>query len=682
MTIASFALNGLRKVETTPSATYIFIMDESGSIYRVSNDIRRDTLAAIKNLRPDDLVTVAWFSSEGMTGVLCKNTPASMYNTIEKLVNMHKPPFCLTCFSESLEEVEKTLTDTPNDWPVNMFFLTDGQPVVSNSKKEEERILSSCKRLSTKLSTATFVGYGDWYNRELMSRMTETAGGVFVHVEDLEKWQKTVDEFIHGDIVNRIELAIPNDAFAVFSLSSGKVVSYPIIARGKVLVAENETQVFAVTPGETQDEDDILGPRYASAALAARSGNLDAALVILSKIGDIGLVEAFANAFTTSEVGLLIAQIELCAVMPSARFANGRKKNCLPKTDAFCLIEALEVLEDDPDAKFWIDEGFDYKKIGPETKVISTLPQFHRTKGLGKPIELVWNSERLNVNIRVLHEGYIDVPDNDLGFSSPFNCVEFRNYTIIKDGTRNVNVLPMSFSEATFTKFKAGKLLKRTETYDPSRVYQLDLRRIPLMNRAMYQFVNAENVSRMKMQETTLQAFAKVANYYINLADPNGLTKISAYTPEQVEFLKEKCGIVNDNVYSPKVTSEDPTDWYECTTFEVKIRGNATIPSVNDVMKRMSSSKEMSFVSHQMARAIEEYDKMYRDGKITELREKSKSFRKQLFALRSNMARSKASVLLAGRWFSEFASRDKQDSSFNYNGLTFDFVIDKQKIAY
>ena len=75
------------------------------------------------------------------------------------------------------------------------MLFTDCYPVVSNYGKEVDRIRAAVGKLKAVLTSALIVGYGDYYNKDLLTKMSERLGASLVHSSDLPSFSVAFKTF-------------------------------------------------------------------------------------------------------------------------------------------------------------------------------------------------------------------------------------------------------------------------------------------------------------------------------------------------------------------------------------------------------------------------------------------------------------------------------------------------------
>jgi hypothetical protein len=223
--------------EVPPVKHNIWIYDRSGSMYSLLAKVIKDLEHFADGLKEGDTLSVAWFSTErGQYRYILKGHVVGRQSNdiVKNMLNQNNTTIGLTCFSEVLMETETVVQDLLamgiSDSFALMFF-TDGYPVVSNYNKELQDIFKTIQRLAPVISDAMLVGYGDYYNRDLMADMARTFGGTLVHSSRLEEWEEYMGLFLEGAVGvprKEVRLAIP-EIMDVFTVSGKQITRYDMV---------------------------------------------------------------------------------------------------------------------------------------------------------------------------------------------------------------------------------------------------------------------------------------------------------------------------------------------------------------------------------------------------------------------------------------------------------------------
>jgi hypothetical protein len=676
---------------------HILMYDRSGSMYGALPQLVKDLKERLQTVPVGDTISLGWFSGRNEWNFVLKGfkiTGPKDYKTLADILDKNDSTIGMTCFSEILTECKQVVTDLkPLGNVFALTFLTDGYPTVSPEDKELKDIRNAIKAMGGEVTSSLVVGYGNYYNKELLTDMAERFGGQIIHSSDLSTFPPFLSKFMEGarDRRRRILVSLetlPSKDGAVFSLTDGQVAVYPAEA-GEIAFTPSKKggdAIYTITDKkpkngtEADSSDEIwIKASYAAALVLTQRTKMDQALEILSALGDVALVTAISNAFTNAEYGAAEQAITDAIGSKPKRFIAGKKVGCLPKRDAFCLLDAMRLLMADPDAQFEpYSDDFKYNRIGVPSKTKAGYPHFDPDKTTRVPlVDLTWNQTQLNLSVRCRIPGTVKLPKGwtDLGFkSNVYDTYVWRNYAVVKDGFLNTPVLPVSMSKSTYEKFLAeGVIDQEHNRHYQGRVYLLHLDRIPVINRAMADgLTSAKELCQKVAKELALQAEIKVLNALRDEIEPRAERSLGmSLTAEQEQFLKENG--VTRNGFNPPTEKQDPTDFYTAKEFEIKAEGFSSLPKVEDVRKKLAAKKTLTASAQVMGKVLTKWDKSLPTfKKVEQLRQLDYQIgqvKERLAEVRSQIQETKFAVVLGKQWFDEFTSRD--NNTLEVDGVTF-----------
>jgi hypothetical protein len=625
------------------SAHHTFIIDCSGSMWGELSSIRRDLYNKISTLlKPNDSVTIMWFSGSGSFGVLLEDyhvKSSTSLNKVRDLIERHLTPRGLTAFQGPLTELKsviKRVQERNSDMLHTMFFLTDGYDNCS-SKGE---IIDAIQDVKEELSSATIVEYGWYCNKQLLNEMATAVGGVHTFSENFDDYEPYVEKvFNNGQSVKRkyIKLDhIPHNN-VVFNIVDGDIITYLPNEDNEIFVSvDGEIELFYFTdetPTGTNlgddnfisdsflggNSDSIISALYGAAFAYSRISDYNMVSEILGFLGDAYLITEKANTFGTQKINELESKFVNAMNNESARYTEGYNPDLEPAEDAYCVMDMLETLMSS-DENLWYPrhDAFSYKRTGGkavakksditdeeksslkllledgdldglETKLkevkanIVEPMKFNFSEEMpGCPISsLTWNEKRANLSVLVNYQGFVNIPDNSFGIDTKFDTHIFRNYTIIQDGVIWTYQLPVSLDQATFDTLQSNGMLEG-ETYVAGEIYTLNFSKLPVINRQMVKSLSAETL----FKESHELAKLKASNYVFGQYKKRffaGASKgfLDIYGEEATAWLKETCGLTA-NGFSPKKTVEKMNEEIEVNTLEVKIKGLTSNPTKKD----------------------------------------------------------------------------------------------------
>jgi hypothetical protein len=462
---------------------------------------------------------------------------------------------------------------------------------------------------------------------------------------------------------------------------------------------------------------------------------------VLKAIGDVRLIKQFSNCFGKQAYLEFQNAVAECVVDPSKRLTEGYNPDEVPAEDAFTIIDLLYELAGDEGNKFYPNHpAFNYERIGRKAveadaeltdeeakRVAEITMQLHMTRapatikrlmeeisaitdkkreGLkfvadnpdaGYPVSsLVFNEDRPNISAQVRISGTVDLldlidglnsvtdPKLPMDFPVRFPTSIVRNYTIIRDGIRNVKVLPVSVTRHTFQVMCDNGIFGDADVvgsdWEDGKIYEIDLMKLPLINRKMVKSVSAKELFQRQYELTMEKANQKVFNHFFD----------EYFPPQATTGLAEKYGAdaaawlsslgIKDYGYSPKVELVEATESYMGRELAVSVSGLSSLPSVKSVLDKMDAGKKLTARESALCSAIAEVRGFLDSAAYKSIGDKPKNDMLHVWLtnrkrdtiatcrkLMREIAQIKFSIIVGQTWFTEFESLDQ-------NSLTMDFA--------
>lgn len=691
-------------VESTTEPTarhtnHIWIYDRSASMTNLLPQLVTDMCNYVDNLLEDgEHLTLAWFSSEGVFNVMVKGVQISPESriAIKSMIQSNADPINLTCFSEVLREVNQIVSDVKFfGESFSFLFFTDGYPVVSDYEREIVAIYNALDVISKRISHSTMLGYGQYYNRKLLSDMALRVGGNLLHADTVPNYQN----HFQGHVVsstgfNVRSVSIPDGVSHVFYIRDSGIYLCPI-KDNLAFVPEDVFTIYMLTSKEGHYESTVDNPAficavYASAIILSRELLTGDAIDILSKLGDSYAVDLLNDAWSNSDYGFAENAIMGMINNSKLRFKNGYSKNYKSSSDRFCLLDLLDMLQQNR-AKFYpYSKDFSYQRIGRKQMVQDGYPKF--TPSNDNPgcslAKLTWNNSRLNLSVSVKIDGTVKLGDEAFkyGIFPYYNTFIWRTYNIVNNGALNVYHLPVSSDYSVYIALTEKGVGVSDFSWLPSddqntRIcyYVIDLRSIPIINKSVANInMTASEFCKLLINEYKLEAKMKVLRHYTGLLE-DVFTK---QADKDVQEYLEKNGIRSYG-YAPPTVSEPITDYYMTREFTATAKGLSSFPKVSDVLERIKTGKQQTTAGALMQDYVKVFDGIYnqKDQRLAELMvEYTDKTIQELSELRSQIQRVKFAILLAKKWFPDLKTRD--GAEIDVDGFHFTFNIKEVKEYY
>jgi hypothetical protein len=698
---------------------HIWEADRSGSMYGVIRQLCEDLITRYDEIPEGDTISFGWFSGRGehrfvIKGYKVVHTPKDR-ETFAKLMRSCASTVGLTCFSEILFETQQVIEDLAAISPAfSLMFLTDGYPC-PETEQEHRGIWNAIEALKGKVMASLFVGYGNYYNKQLMASMAAQIGGSLVHAHDLQGFKLEMANFEEGikDLDPRIEVTLNHIPMAdiVFSVQNRSVVAYKP-NQGKVLFSPSKAKLNAIymldiNPPKDGKEikltdsaltsgaamEPMIKAVYGAALMLSQKCNVPAALDTLGVLGDVALIDSINSAFTNDEYGRAESLISDAMVGPKSRLKKGRKLGYLPDPNAFCLMDMLDILNSDEETYIWPrHKAFNYNYIGTKNEVLDGTAKFNADPTVKCSIaDLVWNESKLNLSFRVNIPGTITLPATPeelkkMGLQAEFPTYIWRTYTVVKDGFINLACLPVSVSENVFNQLQAHGLFEGQTWTDGTEPNILDLNVVPVMNRAIAgRNTSAKDLCLLTSREALLSG--KLSAYRARVKEitpPVSYPKRAILSEETMIYL-EGLGIKKDGAFNPQVGRDILTgDFYEAKEFEIFIKGAKSSPKVADVQAKVAAHaayvpggkekapKPITPREQPIADALKEIAGLFDPSieiELVNLKKQMDIYQKELKLIRRTIRETMFAMILGKYWFSEFNSRE--DCTLDLDGQTF-----------
>lgn len=370
---------------------HVAVIDCSGSMSGDLPKIREQLKRKLpKMLGENDTISVIWFSSRGEFGVLLKAEPVASLKDlkdVEHAIDRWLRPVGMTGFKEPLEEVSKLAADVSKSRPGSafaLFFMSDG----CDNQWARADILKAVEKAAGAVSSSTFVEYGYYADRPLLTAMAEKAGGTLIFAQDFDQYAPSFEAAMkkRGSGAPRIEVPIAGDPIGGFAWAAdGQDLVTFSVESGVVRAPESTADVWYVAPASvgklmgdcTKSFKDAADPNadnqvlealpsaYAALALYAGRMKPDVVLPFLRALGDVAFIEQFGGLFGKQKYSEFQDAAKAASFDPSKRLQKGYDPKRVPRDDAFTILDFLRILSKDDENRLLLDhQMFKYSRVG------------------------------------------------------------------------------------------------------------------------------------------------------------------------------------------------------------------------------------------------------------------------------------------------------------------------------
>lgn len=378
------------KATATPVALptdHVIITDCSGSMWNELPKVHDHLKKKVKTmLKEGDTLSHIWFSGRGQTDVLFEAEPVATLadlSTIHSAYDRWLKPIGLTGFKEPLEKavgVVERLRKKRSNSVISVVFMSDG---MDNCWPRPE-ILKVLEKLAKTVNEVTIVEYGFYADRNFLSSMATTSGGVHLFAQEFNQYQtafegvlgkkvsgaKRIDEKIAGDPIGGFCFAMVDNDFVTFNTTGGTAS-----------VPENLKEIVYLSPRPIGVEDGdlvklsklastgtpanaALDAAYGAVSLFAVRMNPDVVLPCLKALGDVRFIESFATCFGKQKYSDFMESAKTAA-FGKGRFEQGWDPKRVPRDDAFTVLQLMFLLSNDDQNRVLFEHpSFKYARIG------------------------------------------------------------------------------------------------------------------------------------------------------------------------------------------------------------------------------------------------------------------------------------------------------------------------------
>jgi hypothetical protein len=751
------------KVVETPT-NHFAVIDCSGSMSYDLPKIREQLKRKLpKLLKETDTMTIIWFSGRGQFGTLLEAEPVATLKdlkAVEAAIDRWLRPQGLTGFKEPLEEAAKVVERVNKKLPgsvSSLFFMSDG----CDNQWPRADVLKAVEKAAGGFASATIVEYGYYADRPLLTAMAEKSGGAHIFAEDFDKFDPAFSAAMQKKQsgAKRVEVKVPGDPIGgfVYALDQGDLITYAVEG-GKTVMPEGLATFFYLSPtsvgvldsqldsiakaNPNGDKGDgpALSASYAAVALFAGRMKPNVVFPLLKALGDVKLIEQFANCFGKQKYSAFQETAQQAA-FGKGRFEQGRDPNKVPREDAFTVLDVLQLLASDDANRVLLEHSdFKYSRIGRgrldasdqlteaeqeeitrltsklaseknATKIKEITDQIaavtaNKAPALkfeanpapdGYPISsLTFNEDRPNVSFLVRKAGTVDLssrtaPDGVGPVPTKFPTNIFRNYAVIKDGLVNIDKLPVRITAATLQKLVSEGVCPGATVTGATTDIVLDLKALPVINRKMVKDVSAKTFFETQYALTLAQAEAKVYNSFSKELLPSKRSEgiAAQYNETTAAWLKEQ-GITDGGFQPPKTTQAEATDFYMGKELKVSLKGLSKLPSLKEVKEQILKSKINAGGALMVptVRRVEAFlaSEIYtkaanKDGVLEAwLEGQTKAAKQKTRDLIFKIAQTTFTLVVGQVWFSEFSSLDENTLNITVDNATIECKAEMKEV--
>ncbi len=674
----------------------------------------------VKLVAPGDTLSIIWFSGRGQHGTLL--TEHSLKGLLDvkeahDAIDRFLHPIGMTGFKEPLEDCKKVWTELRKKRPdalSSLLFMSDG----CDNQWPKDEIFGALEQIYGKFQASTFVEYGYYADRKMLSAMAERMGGTVVCAEDFPGFQPVVERAITGGAPSRsfCKLETPGcKDFAFSVMPNGDLNVYGIQKWGVTIACDPNTEgptsdvvwlsdIPFGTPGRPVTEVDERDPSLVSAVYAAVSAYAyrmrgDLVKPLLLDLRDPGLLQRFSTCFGKQRYSQFSDDARLLCNGPMVRVSAEEAKGFF-RTDLPTMLDLFELLSAAGATAMIEHAMFKYDRITRKTvDVDPNGPRFKPDGAEGFPISgLVYNENRCNLSMRLKKWGMLDlsnVPGRPARVPEQVRAYQWRNYALVADGVVHIDLLPVrvdyadyqSMSEGALYKlFDAMGVIKGVSDAGDAMTLMLDLRLVGLTNEATVAQPSGRELLELEVRLLDARVRQKVFNHYEATCGVDDVVEDSALlgllTPQEVSWLG---GLgYKGALYQPKKKVADAVDVYKAVELKTSIKSFSSLPKIDEVISRIKSGQKMTPSMEIMSPHVKDLEQKRVDMAPQHFRKLVEGLASATTAetrhLIYRVAKRKFAILLGQTWFKEACDPGTLSLPISFGGRMFDCTIELRDI--
>jgi hypothetical protein len=226
----------------------------------------------------------------------------------------------------------------------------------------------------------------------------------------------------------------------------------------------------------------------------------------------------------------------------------------------------------------------------------------------------------------------------------------------------------------------------------------LDLSQLPVVNRMYTRTMGtSEEVLKTAYKLLELEAQHKVANYFYKKVKESFIVETTGYTVEQLDLLKEH-GLDSYLQYvgvDNKVAEKNENDFYYVRELEFQVKGMVSLPSMNDVLKKIKESGKLNaggvlmkeyitLLQQRLPNVVLLDEDISFEGAGKFFEDELYRIKSEILNLRIDLAAMKIGKILTGDWFDGLTPDGK--GGYTYTSTTQNMVLviktDRTKVYF
>jgi hypothetical protein len=653
-------------------------------------------------VRVEDTITIIAFSSSHVCYVLKEmvkvNTPEQLAE-LQAAIDRYLVPNGWTDFVPPIKATERIINENQGNW--NWIFLSDG----GHNDGPFSDVVSALSNIQNRVANATIIEYGYYADSQRLTEMAEMLGGTKIMAEDFDTYVPVIESALSKSPTSpKIEVEVSQeikDALRYQKLFYVDPISnsiHVVSTNDSVFIPSHIDKFYSISKKVVGTRSaDKASPEayYAAIYVLADLLKFDDVDEVLATLGDEKFLNMYQDAFGKQK--LFVFQSEVLKATFDENARGTINPDYVPVDSNYCVVDFFNDLVSGDNYIKVVSPDFAYKRIGAKAvdKVVLTdeekekLANAKTKRAAEKVVEtaqgrsvkmtmidkgypvssFTWNEERANLSALLKIDVDLELPKNDVGLTQISSFV-WRNYTIIKDGVLNINLLPVVMDQKTFDLLQTKNvILSDIEQVNDHYEGLVDISNLPIINRKRVRASKMKRMTKLALKLNDYKFQLKYLGYLkkeLNVSDSSdtsaGTTGSYKYSPEQLQYL-ESIGITS-NGYAPKKELDKDGDYYLALTLNSNFKGFSSIPAIESIDKKLKAGKSLTPSEEYLRLVIAFVDKKYLSNNKGEAYKDAVKSAFNLLTIKKRevaeeLSQMKFAMIVSRKWFSDCESFDE-----------------------
>ena len=580
------------KVAVDSNNHHVFFIDVSGSMWGEIDRLVTNLKKFVREvLKVGDTLTIYTFNHSFklvLKHQMITTTDESFFaQFIDHVIDAEIYAGGLTGFAKPVNNMaDENLVDFMKrlkDVPIKVYFMTDGW---DNQSGGRQNILEAFSRIRPfiKVANTHVEGYGDYYDRQMLTAIAKHMNGIFVHVNNSDEYIDEVAVFAGNRekrAATKVKLADYGDFTFVLNSVDNSIIE---IEQGKTEFDVNSEKFVVVTVSKLRPEDakkvstlDETGMQVAlaTAITASRNNQFDLGVEVLSdSVKDYHLADMLYNSQSQISFSKTEKVIQEAIGNDKLRFVEGVKKY-LKDPNKIGQIEILEAIAADGNVMIELPRTYSSITFRPIKQTHhedgTKYPKFEADDPNWVPFNthsFTFNNESTNVSILFNQTGSVSInPAQAMKHNVPRTVKkvhQYKNYAVIgflgdnrfKDEKGIPAIRIKNISKDLYDFLVTNKAIRSSTQFGngvgrDGNGFRINLSRYGAIRRSRLTDVSSADYGKLEAEQRMIQVRNRIHNYFLGSEEVE--SKMEArFGDEEAAYLEEYALIDKNGNYKSK----------------------------------------------------------------------------------------------------------------------------------